>query len=274
VPREQGIVARSEFVGSRESQLRGLGRHTAYLSTDLVDFRADVDDIAMDLVYIQRLERAGDEVPKRHDISGLASPQARAAFLRAAFTPFNVTNDGNNDSHQAPSLRRRLDAELCVHESAKCCQQTESRRGNGRKRVGREATKPSQHDARTGINLLRQIESRVGSVSREIGYNGLRPNPVAARRDRQRRRSKPRAPGVLEHGAEVELRRDQALFKRADANHVLDRADSQQSVQAPLSTDQAIQHFQALRYADRTQQSFRAPNSKWSVRRAEPCASP
>jgi hypothetical protein len=80
-PPNDKIVARSKFVGSWESQLRGLGRHTAYLSTDLTEFRADVDDIAMDLVYLQRhrvevglklvLERAGGEVPTTHDISDL-----------------------------------------------------------------------------------------------------------------------------------------------------------------------------------------------------------
>jgi hypothetical protein len=75
------IVARSKFVGSWESQLRGLGRHTAYMSADLTEFRADIDDVAMDIVFLQRhrvevglkllLERAGAEVPKTHDISDL-----------------------------------------------------------------------------------------------------------------------------------------------------------------------------------------------------------
>ena len=81
VPPRDKVIVRTRFVGSWESQLRGLGRHTAYLSEDLVEFRADVDDIAMDLVFLQRhrvevglkllLERAGADVEITHNISTL-----------------------------------------------------------------------------------------------------------------------------------------------------------------------------------------------------------
>jgi hypothetical protein len=81
VPPSDKVIVETKFVGSWESQLRGLGRHTAYLSRDLVEFRADVDDIAMDLVYLQRhrvevglkllLERVGADVPMTHNIDVL-----------------------------------------------------------------------------------------------------------------------------------------------------------------------------------------------------------
>jgi hypothetical protein len=80
-PPSDKVIVRTQFVGSWESQLRGLGRHTAYLSQDLVEFRADVDDIAMDLVFLQRhrvevglkllLERVGAKVEITHNISAL-----------------------------------------------------------------------------------------------------------------------------------------------------------------------------------------------------------
>jgi hypothetical protein len=87
-PPSDKVIVRTQFVGSWESQLRGLGRHTAYLSQDLVEFRADVDDIAMDLVYLQRhrvevglkllLERISAEVPMTHDINALYERCLRA----------------------------------------------------------------------------------------------------------------------------------------------------------------------------------------------------
>jgi hypothetical protein len=81
VPRD-GLIARTEYVGSWESQFRGLGRHTAFLSKYLLSFSAAVDDIALDVVFLQRhrvevglkliLERAYAPIPPTHDIVQLA----------------------------------------------------------------------------------------------------------------------------------------------------------------------------------------------------------
>lgn len=80
-PRD-GLIARTEYVGSWESQFRGLGRHTAFLSKYLLSFSAAVDDIALDVVFLQRhrvevglklmLERASGTIPPSHDIADLA----------------------------------------------------------------------------------------------------------------------------------------------------------------------------------------------------------
>jgi len=117
-PPNDKIVARSKFVGSWESQLRGLGRHTAYLSTDLTEFRADVDDVAMDLVYLQRhrvevglklvLERAGGEVPTTHDISDL---RRRCVKMREFVDLMHAADQGSYayrypvDTHNQPAQR-------------------------------------------------------------------------------------------------------------------------------------------------------------------------
>jgi hypothetical protein len=80
-PRD-GLIARTEYVGSWKSQFRGLGRHTAFLSKYLLKFSAAVDDIAIDVVFLQRhrvevglkliLERASATIPRSHDIADLA----------------------------------------------------------------------------------------------------------------------------------------------------------------------------------------------------------
>lgn len=80
-PRD-GLIARTEYVGSWESQFRGLGRHTAFLSKYLLSFSAAVDDIALDVVFLQRhrveiglkllLERTSAAIPPSHDIAHLA----------------------------------------------------------------------------------------------------------------------------------------------------------------------------------------------------------
>jgi hypothetical protein len=90
-PRDAHIV-RTAFVGSWESQFRGLGRLTAFLSEYLLRFNAAVDDIALNVIFLQRhrievglkllLERANAEVPAIHDIDNLA--QRCVAGLRAA----------------------------------------------------------------------------------------------------------------------------------------------------------------------------------------------
>ena len=81
-PPHDGLIARTEFVGSWESQFRGLGRLTAFLTEYLFRFSAAVDDIALNVVFLQRhrvevglklvLERSYAEVPITHDISALA----------------------------------------------------------------------------------------------------------------------------------------------------------------------------------------------------------
>jgi len=53
-PPRDGLIARTEYVGSWESQFRGVGRHTAFLSRYLLSFSAAVDDIALDVVFLQR----------------------------------------------------------------------------------------------------------------------------------------------------------------------------------------------------------------------------
>jgi hypothetical protein len=79
-PRD-GLIAQTEYVGSWESQFRGLGRHTAFLSKYLLRFSAAVDDIAVDVVFLQRhrvevglkliLERTSATIPRSHDIADL-----------------------------------------------------------------------------------------------------------------------------------------------------------------------------------------------------------
>lgn len=81
-PPRDGLIAQTEYVGSWESQFRGLGRHTAFLSKYLLSFSAAVDDIALDVVFLQRhrvevglklvLERASATIPPTHDIVDLA----------------------------------------------------------------------------------------------------------------------------------------------------------------------------------------------------------
>ncbi len=81
-PPRDGLIAQTEYVGSWESQFRGLGRHTAFLSKYLLTFSAAVDDIAVDVVFLQRhrvevglkliLERTSATIPSSHDIADLA----------------------------------------------------------------------------------------------------------------------------------------------------------------------------------------------------------
>lgn len=87
LPRD-GLIAQTEYVGSWESQFRGLGRHTAFLSKYLLRFSAAVDDIAVDVVFLQRhrvevglkliLERTSATIPPSHDIPELAERCKRA----------------------------------------------------------------------------------------------------------------------------------------------------------------------------------------------------
>src|ERR1700677_3168676 len=96
-PRD-GLIARTEYVGSWESQFRGLGRHTAFLSKYLLKLSAAVDDIAVDVVFLQRhrvevglklvLERSSATIPPTHDIASLAKrcKQALDALDRSDLT--------------------------------------------------------------------------------------------------------------------------------------------------------------------------------------------
>lgn len=79
-PRD-GNIARTKWVGTWESQLIGLGRLTGFLSPRLVAQSHAIDDMALNLVFLQRhrievglklvLERAGQEIPRLHRLGEL-----------------------------------------------------------------------------------------------------------------------------------------------------------------------------------------------------------
>lgn len=99
VPRD-GRIVRTRWVGSWESQLIGVGRLTAFLASRLPVESHAIDDMALNIVFLQRhrievglkliLERADAEIPKTHslgllrtccvdacDAAGLAAEWAR-----------------------------------------------------------------------------------------------------------------------------------------------------------------------------------------------------
>lgn len=87
VPRD-GNIARTEWVGTWESQLIGLGRLTGFLSPRLITQSHAIDDMALNLVFLERhrievglklvLERAGQQIPRSHRLGELRDQCERA----------------------------------------------------------------------------------------------------------------------------------------------------------------------------------------------------
>jgi hypothetical protein len=87
VPRD-GRIVRTQWVGSWESQLVGVGRLTAFLSSRLPVESHAIDDMALNIVFLQRhrievglkliLERADAEIPKTHSLRMLSACCAEA----------------------------------------------------------------------------------------------------------------------------------------------------------------------------------------------------
>jgi hypothetical protein len=80
-PPRDGNIIRTQFVGTWESQLLGLGRLTAFLTERLLKESFAVDDMALYVIFLQRhrvevglklvLERAGAAVPATHKLTNL-----------------------------------------------------------------------------------------------------------------------------------------------------------------------------------------------------------
>jgi hypothetical protein len=93
-PPRDGTIIRTEWVGTWESQLLGLGRLTAFLSERLVKEQFAVDDIALNVIFLQRhrvevglklmLERAGGSIPSTHKIRRLFDA-AKTALVAQGF---------------------------------------------------------------------------------------------------------------------------------------------------------------------------------------------
>lgn len=87
-PPRDGHIARTALVGSWESQFIGIGRLTSFVSSRLLDQSHAVDDLSLSVMYLQRhrvevglkllLERAGEQIPLRHDIKILLDACADA----------------------------------------------------------------------------------------------------------------------------------------------------------------------------------------------------
>jgi len=104
-PRD-GNIATTEWVGTWESQLIGLGRLTGFLSPRLVAQSHAIDDMALNLVFLQRhrieiglklvLERAGQQIPRSHRLGDLRDQCATAcgaAGLGTEWTNIVVPQD-------------------------------------------------------------------------------------------------------------------------------------------------------------------------------------
>jgi hypothetical protein len=83
-PPRDGLIVRTQFVGSWESQFAGVGRMTAFVTDYLLRFSAALDDVGLNVVYLQRhhlelglkltLERAGsteEAIATGHDLDRL-----------------------------------------------------------------------------------------------------------------------------------------------------------------------------------------------------------
>jgi hypothetical protein len=87
VPRD-GRIVRTQWVGSWESQLIGVARLTAFLASRLPVESHAIDDIALNIVFLQRhrieiglklvLERADAEIPPTHSLRALHGRCAEA----------------------------------------------------------------------------------------------------------------------------------------------------------------------------------------------------